>query len=306
MRVAVTGATGFVGGAIVRALTAAGYEVQAFGRRTPDAATAALPKYTQWDIAKGSRPLDVDAVVHCAAAVGQWGPRAQFASVNEQGTANVVASAGERARFVYVSTASVYRRVRDARPITEGSVNAWVSPTSYASTKLGGERVALARRAPTVVLRPHIVYGPGDSTLWPRVVAARRRATLIVPGDGRNAVSVTHVENLAAAVQRSLDDAVTPGVYNIADAVVPTIDALLRTMFERHGLPTTLRYLQRSLALCAAAMTELSWWALRMPGEPRLTRFAVAGFADPCVLDIERARRVLGYEPRWTYLDGPL
>lgn len=306
MRVAVTGATGFVGGAIVHALVAAGHEVHAYGRRQPGAVTALLPRYRQWDIADGPAPLDADAVVHCAAAVGQRGTRSHFARVNEQGTANVVASTEERASLVYVSTASVYPNAQHARPITE-SMGELPEPRSpYAISKFRGERIALARRASAVVLRPHIVYGPGDSTLWPRVVAARRRDTLFVPGNGRNAVSVTHVENLASAVLLSLAETAAPGVYNIADAVVPTVDSLLRTMFERHCLPTRLRYLDRSLALSAAVASELAWWAFRLPGEPALTRFAVAGLADPCVLDIGLARRGLRYEPKWNYLEGPL
>ena len=303
MRVAVTGASGFVGGAVAASLAAAGLEVMSFGRRARSAVARALPNYESWDIDRGPCDLDVDAVVHCAASVGQWGPNKSFVRTNVAGTANVVASMPPNARLVYVSTASVYGHV-GASPVDECAATGGAS--AYGRTKLAGERHVLARSGASVVLRPHIVYGPGDTTLWPRVIASRRNGALSVPGNGRNRVSVTHIGNLVHAVHCALLPDAPDGVYNIADLVIPTLDELLRTMFARHDEPVRLRYIRRRMAWAMALACEAVWRVLPLDGEPTLTRFAVAGLADPCELELGRARRLLGYAPRWTFRDGPL
>lgn len=309
MRVAVTGASGFVGGAIAEHLEAEGHDVLAFGRRPRGELRRALRKYEQWDITDHVRRIDVEAVVHCAALVSAHASAAAFERANVEGTRNVLQGAPPDARFVYLSTASVYRHASDATPIPEGGEHE--SPRSpYARSKRRGEQQALARGGTAFVLRPHIVYGPGDTTLWPRVIEARRGETLLVPGNGENRVSVTHVGNLARAVALTLRTEAVPGIYNIADALAPSVRELLGTIFERHALPTTLRFVPRSLALagaiCAELLSDARSALSRDEHEPTLTRFAVRGLADSCVLDLTRARSGLHYEPRWSYLDGPL
>lgn len=305
MRVAVTGASGFVGGAVATTLAATGFDVQTFGRRPHAALRNALPDYHVWDIDRERRELDVDAVVHCAANVGQWGTESWFARTNVIGTANVVASTPAYARLVYVSTASVYGHA-GAVPITERSAT-WRSAASpYGRTKFAGEQQVLARTGISLVLRPHIVYGTGDTTLWPRVIASRRAGVLPVPGNGQNRMSVTHIENLVHAVRCALAPDAPHGAYNVADLVVPTLDELLRTMFARHAEPVRLRYFDRRAAWGIALLCETAWRTMKLDGEPALTRFAVAGLADPCELDLSHARERLNYQPRWTFHDGPL
>jgi len=306
MRVAVTGASGFVGSVVVHALRDRGHDVLPFGRRPPSALRSAMPAYQQWDIECGARPMDVHAVVHCAASVGQWGSMEHFRRANVQGTANVLSSIPAGARIVYVSTASVYTHPASHGPIHETAATGGQRTSQYARSKLAGEGLALASARGAVVLRPHIVYGPGDSTLWPRVVAARRRGSIRVPGTGRNRVSVTHVHNLAHAVACALEANVPSGIYNVADDDAPAVRELLHWMFLRHELPTRIRFVPRPMAWAGAAAMELYWAATNRSGDPPLTRFAVAGLADECVLDTSRARAALGYLPRWTFRDGPL
>ena len=96
------------------------------------------------------------------------------------------------------------------------------------------------------------------------------------------------------------------GVYDVADFGVPTVDDLLRTMFERRGEPDRSRYVDERVAWGVAVLCETARRTLRRSGEPTLTRFAVAGVAQACELDLSRAREPLGYCPRWTFRDGPL
>lgn len=304
MRIAVTGASGFVGGRAARALEALGHEVWSYGRRGVSALTTPVPRYTPWDLTRGPTDLaHIEAVVHCAAHVAQWGSPEAFRAVNERGTAHLLESLSADTPLVYVSTASVYE------PAAAGAADAM---PPYAASKLRGEAIARAGGNPVVVLRPHVVYGPGDTTLWPRVQARLRRGRLLVPGTGRGRISVTHVDNLVHAIDRALltlanePDALSHGVFDIADAVVPTVDELLRTITARYGVPVRLRYVPEPLALAAGALCESVWSVMRLPGEPALTRYVVRQLARPSVLDIAPALTVLRYTPRWSYRDGPL
>ncbi|HEX5632132.1 MAG TPA: NAD(P)-dependent oxidoreductase, partial [Gemmatimonadales bacterium] len=301
MRVAVTGASGFIGGTIARTLEARGMTVFAFGRRPESALTAPLPRYAAWDVAAGPREgPEVDAVVHCAAHVGQWGDERTYHAVNVTGTAHVLATFPRARRVVYVSTASVYAADAPGVQLTEAARTGGPSLTPYARTKAEGERLVAGAETPAVILRPHIVYGPGDATLWPRVVAARRLGWLLVPGDGRNRLSVTHVSNLAHAVALALRDDAPPGVYNVSDGEDPSVDELLRTMLRRHELPVRVAYLPRAAAWPLASAAERIARAIGRRHEPVLTRYVVAHLADECTLDITRARRLLGYSPSAT------
>lgn len=297
MRVAVTGASGFVGGWVARHLAEAGHDVLSFGRRARGRLPVDLPNYRQWDISAGPSVVPpVDAVIHSAAHVGHWGDASVYQAVNVAGTHHVLASCAAAELFVYISTSSVYgpgnhRDVSEDATIDPGAL------TAYARTKAEGERLVRDSGRRAVILRPHIVYGSGDTTLLPRLIAARRRGTLTVPGDGTNRLSVTDVRNLAHAVSQALVAEGVNGTFNIADAEAPTVDELLRTTFERLGLPTRIRYLPRPLAMAAAIVSETAARMRRPTGEPQLTRYVVSSLADEHTLDISRARDSLGYDP---------
>jgi nucleoside-diphosphate-sugar epimerase len=296
MRVGVTGASGFVGGAVCRAAVARGWQVYGFGRRP-----AEIPgvTYRTWDLTSDERPdLDLDALIHCAGSVTDWGPPAGIWRDNHTGTANVMA-AFPHARFVHVSTASVYdpRRPTVMAREHEAPVSRYVN--AYGASKAAAERLVEGR---AVILRPHAVYGPGDTTLLPRVLRAVRGRRLIAVGDGRQRVSLTSVSNLAQACLLAVTGPL--GTYNVTDAEPVVLDDALRAVLREKGIDATPLYLPRHLAHGLAAISETLAHALATISEPRLTRYAVGHLAVERTLDITAARERLGYAPSPTSFTG--
>ena len=307
VRVAVTGASGFVGGRVANRLRAAGHSVFAYGRRPARELSTPQPDYASWDIATTAIVAPpVDAVVHCAALVGDWGPDEAYEAANVEGTRNVARSFGSTTRMVYVSTSSVYSDDVAKVRVEESASTGECRHAAYGRSKARAEAVVREAWPSAVILRPHIVYGPGDTTLLPRVLASIRMGCLPVPGRGDNLLSVTHVDNLAIAVECALRDASGGGAFNVSDADTVSVDALLRTVLARIGVAARLVYLPREVAWGAATLLERVWPSTEVPRGPPLTRYVVGQLADEHTLDITRACTVLGYVPRWTYRDGPL
>ncbi len=271
MRLAVTGASGFCGGAVARLAAAAGADVVCLGRRPGPAG-----RHVPWDAARDVPDLaGADAVVHLAAAVGDPGrgaaAEAAYRAVNVDGTARLLAAAAGRP-MVWVSSASVYRPgpytapVREDHPV-DGQRSA------YGRTKAAGERLALAAGA--VVLRPRAVHGPGDPHLRPRLRRLVRGGAAWLPGPDV-ALSLTAVANLADACLAALGRW-PAGAYNIADAVVYRRDTVVAAEL---GVPVrhVPAVLARGLARVAAVRSA-----------PVLTRYAVDQLTDGMVLDTGRA-----------------
>ncbi len=267
MRVAVTGASGFCGGYLARAI---GADVVCLGRRPGPVGT-----HRFWDATLGPPDLStVDGVVHVAAAVGdpRDGAEPAFGAVNVDGTARLLDAAAGRP-VVYVSSASVYDPRVDRSRVTEehpvgGHLNA------YGRTKAEGERLALDAGA--VVLRPRAVYGIGDPHLVPRLRSRVRHGILALPGPDVR-LSLTAVENLTAACLAALHWA--PGAYNVADPEPYPRDATVAAVLAALGVPVRVVHVPRRLVDALARATSGT----------ALTRYAVDQLAHDVVLDVGKA-----------------
>lgn len=298
MRIAVTGASGFVGGAVATSLADDGHEVLGFGR-TPGGWSHPLGRYRLWDIAAGplSGEGEFDAVVHCAALADDWAPLAESMRVNLAGTRHVVASF-PGARIVHLSTSSVYDAFTPTVNARESEAPVTRFLASYAESKSFAELEVAGRDA--VILRPHAVYGPGDTTLLPRVLAAVRRGRLVLPEGARVLHSLTHIDNLVDAVRRGLDGPV--GTYNVADAEPVVLADVIDGFLRRRGVAARIVRMPYPLAFRAAGLAE---GAARIRGSrPRVTRYAVSQLGLERTLDISAARERLGYAPGPTRLEG--
>ena len=304
MRVAVTGATGFIGGHVARRLAAAGHDVLGLGRqagaRRPDT-------YAQWDLgdpaaAAPAALVGVDAVIHAAAHVADWGPAEPFRRLTVNGTARLLAACPQ-ARVVVVGSASVYDPFHGHTAARESEAPVARYRNEYGRAKADQERLVARLRPDALILRPHAVYGPGDRTLLPRLIAARRRGRLLLPAGGVYPMSITHVDTVADAVLAALDRPSVRGPMNVADATPVRPRDLLAAAFAALGLPTRIATLPRPIAWPAATVFEAAWRATRRSTPPPLTTYAVSHLAWPFVLDLGRLEGELGIRSERRYAD---
>lgn len=308
MRLAVTGAPGFVGGAVCRAAAARGWSVHAFGLRpavSPSHVGGAA--YRSWDIAADplADPPQVDAVVHCAGSVTDWGPASVQWAVNVTGTGNVLTSFPPPARCVHVSSASVYDPYRPTIRATEDLAPVTRYLNSYAASKAAAERLVRAQRRDAVILRPHAVYGPGDPTLLPRFLSSIRGGRLYAVGDGRQLLHLTGLANVVQACLLAAEPG-GAGVYNIADSEPVSLDDALSALLAERRLKVRVTYLPRRLVWPLAGIMEGASRAARRRRPPRLTRYVVSHLAYERTLDLTAARTQLGYRPAPTSFAGAL
>lgn len=298
MRIAVTGASGFIGGAVATALADADHEVVGFGRR-PHGWAHPRARYRVWDLDSGILKGDRDfaAVVHCAALADDWAPLAAALRVNRDGTRTVVRSF-PGARIVHLSTSSVYDAFTASVDIPESAFPVRRFLSTYSESKTLAELELAGVDA--VTLRPHAVYGPGDTTLLPRLFAAVRRGRLVLPSGAEVRHSLTHVDNLVDAVKAALTG--PRGTYNVADAAPVVLADVLREVFRRRGMPVRLASIPYRQAFAIAGSLEAAARVRRR--RPALTRYAVSQLGLERTLDLTAARTRLGCTPSPTSLAG--
>ena len=294
MNVLVTGASGFVGGAcLARFATLHGARTFGIGRR-------ALPvaNYATRDLGEPfTLDFRPDVVVHCAARSSPWGSRADFVRANVDPTRNVIAFCERvgRPRLVHVSTTAVFYRNEDQTDLTEASPIGPRFVNHYAETKYASERVVESYGGSWTIVRPRAVFGPGDTTLFPRVLRAARarRLPLIVrPGAPARSDLIyidTLVDYLYAAATSTLG-----GAFNVTNGEpVETIPFVLDVL-ARVGVAPPVRRVDARVAFAGAAAIEAAYRAFAPRAEPPITRFGVAAFAYAKTFDVRKARAAWG------------
>jgi nucleoside-diphosphate-sugar epimerase len=315
-RVLVTGATGFLGGALLRKLRAEGAEVLGMGRDAGRAAGLSLrgSEVLALDLSNPVAPDllqrlgPVDAVVHCAARSAPHGRMRDFEAANVQATRHVIALAralGVR-RFVFVSSSSVSFRPADQLGLREG--DPLPEPfNAYARTKRAGEDLVLAARAlGPIVLRPRGIYGTGDTALLPRLLRAARRGPLPLLRQGRARIDLTHIDDAVASILAALEvRAVAEGqVFNVSGGEVLPVTQIAEQAAARAGVGLRWRRMPLSPLMAVAGLVERA--ALLLPGapEPAVTRYGLALFAYAQSLDLTQAATGLGWRPQVSFEEG--
>ncbi|MFQ3592212.1 MAG: NAD-dependent epimerase/dehydratase family protein [Gemmataceae bacterium] len=312
----VTGATGLLGSHVAEQLRLRGYPVRAVVR--PNADTSQLRSWgvecVEADLERPETLLpaveQAAVVYHCAARVGDWGPRRlyQRAIVEAVGNLLIACQAGQVGRVVHVSSINVYGRTT---PPPEGfdedaplGQRLWWWDY-YCQAKIDAEQLVRASPRPWTILRPSWFYGPRDRNSFPRVVKAMRAGHVRIIGDGNNRLNILYVQDIADAVIRAGTTPAAAGrIYNLSSRGEVTqkefLDALARVL----GLPLVRQQISYSLAFTYAFLGE-AWGRLRGHREPpAVTRYAVALVGRPTSYRTERAEKELGWCPQTHPYDG--
>jgi nucleoside-diphosphate-sugar epimerase len=314
MRLLVTGATGAIGPAVVRALLAAGHDVRALVRR--DAPPAAFPG-VEWCTGDLREPASlaaavrqVDAVVHLAALLHITNPppelRREYERVNVDGTAHLlaVAHASGVRRFVLASTTAVYGdthgRVADER--TTPRPDTWYAESKLRAEQLVLDAVASGGRRMGVVLRLSAAYGPRVKGNYRRLVIALARHRFVGVGPGRNRRSLIHEDDVGAAVMlAATHDNGGSRLYNVADGPPHQVRDIIDAVSRALGRPAPRFSIPLPLARAAAGALDA---ASALIGTPLGLTRAVEKYLEDSAVDASRIRAELGFEPRVTLERG--
>jgi nucleoside-diphosphate-sugar epimerase len=313
MRIFVTGASGFVGGAATRMFVAAGHSVRAMSRSaksdTAIVALGATPVRCDLESVTSADVGDAEIVLHCAAFVEQWGPRDAWRRFNVDGTARMLAAAREAGvkRFIHISTESVLWRGQHLRDVDETYPLAPHSPYPYAATKAQAEMLVREANAPgfeTIILRPRFIWGPGDTTLLPVLEKMAREGKFMWIDGGRARTSTTHIDNLVHAIELALTRGRGGEAYFVLDDGVRTMREMLSGMAAARGVALADKSAPSWLADAIGATCEALWRTLPLGGEPPLTRFSAMIMSREAVLRDDKARAELDYRPVMSVADG--
>jgi nucleoside-diphosphate-sugar epimerase len=216
-------------------------------------------------------------------------------------------------RLIYTSSPSVVFDGHDHVDAEESLTYPTDWLCHYPHSKALAEQALLAANhndgLRTVSLRPHLIWGPRDNHLIPRLIRKARSGRLRRVGDGSNVVSVAYVENAAAAhlqveasLRKSTQAAGRAYFINEPDAVNlwDWIDLLL----HRAGLPPVERSVSKTAAVRIGHVLETVWKVLRLKSEPPITRFVAAQLAGSHSYSIAAAQRDFGYQPLCSVEEG--
>ncbi len=313
MRIFVTGASGFVGGAATRKLAAAGHQVRAMSRsENSDAKIRALggePVRCDLEDVTAAHAGDAEIVLHCAAFVEQWGPRDAWKRFNVDGTARMLAAAREAGvkRFIHIGTEAALMRGQHLRGVDETYPLAPNSPYPYSSTKAQAEQLVRAANAPgfeTVVLRPRFIWGPGDTTLLPTIETLAREGKFMWVNGGRAMTSTTHIDNLVHAIELALTQGRPGESYFVLDDGVRPMREMISGMMASRGVTLPDKSAPGWFADALGATCEGVWRTFALKGEPPITRFSAMILSRDAVLKDDKARAELGYAPVISVEDG--
>jgi len=311
MKALVTGGLGFLGRGIVEALRAAGHDVTAASRRTSPELEALGARSVAMDVGDAASVRKAleghDTVFHVADKTGVWGERAEFERTNVTGTRHVLdacTSLGIR-KLVFTSSPSVVFNGKDHLNASNDLGYPETYESAYPETKAIAERMVLAANSPllsTVALRPHLIYGPRDPHLLPRLILRAKAGRLRVVGDGQNQVSITYIDNavaghLAAAARLEPGAACAGKAYFLCDEEPVRIWDWLGQLFSRLGIRPVKGNVPLGVARFAGGLAELTWKGLSLDGEPPMTRFIASQLATSHTYDLTPARRDFGFAP---------
>jgi len=319
MKTLVTGGGGFLGQYIVEQLLARGEEVRILCRGDYPELRERGVEIVRGDVRDRERVReacrDVGTVHHTAAIAGIWGDWSEYHSINTEGTRNIIDGclAEGVGRLVHTSSPSVVFDGAEHVNGTEDLPYPKMYLCHYPRSKMLAERMVLEAHGEgglaTTALRPHLIWGPRDNHLIPKLIDRARSGKLIRVGNGENLISATYVENGAAAqvqaAERLTLDAPHGGkAYFINDPEPVMLWKWIDELLHGAGLPPVKRAISSGTAYIAGTILEGVHRLIGSQNEPRMTRFLALQLSKSHTYSIERARRDFGFTPLVTHEEG--
>jgi 2-alkyl-3-oxoalkanoate reductase len=317
-QVLVTGGGGFLGTGLVRLLSQRGLAVRSLSRRLYPHLQALGVEQVQGDIADPQVVTHAvegcQTIFHTAAKAGIWGRDRDYERTNVQGTHNVIAACrthGSR-RIIYSSSPSVVFSGLDLEGVDESVPYSARFEAAYPETKARAEQIILASNMAslaTISIRPHLIWGPGDNNLLPRILARARRGQLRRIGSRDPLIDPIYIDN-AAEAHLMAADRLEPGsliagrTYFVTQGETIPLWVMINHFLEAAGMAPVKRSVSRPLAFAAAGLLELVYVLSRRVQEPPMTRFLARQLSTTHWFNIDAARRDLGYQPRVSITEG--
>ncbi len=315
-KVLVTGGGGFLGGAIVRLLVKRGDQVRSFSRSNYPELTSMGVEQIKGDVgdknAIETACKGIDLVFHVAAKPGVWGDYSDYYRTNVTGTENVITGCikNDVSRLIYTSSPSVIFDGTDMEGVDESVPYPERFHAHYPKTKAIAEQSVLkatSNNLLTIILRPHLIWGPRDNHLVPRIIERATRLKKV--GSGRNLVDTTYIDNAAEAHVLAADmlgknHKLSGNIYFISqDEPVPMWD-MVNAILKTGGLEPVKRWIPQKAAWVIGALFEFAYKTFNISGEPQMTRFVADELATAHWFDISAAKKDLGYVPRISIEEG--
>jgi nucleoside-diphosphate-sugar epimerase len=318
MKALVTGGGGFLGLAIVRLLRQRGDEVRSLARNAYPALESLGVEQIRGDLADARAVTEAaagcDLVFHVAAKAGVWGDYQDYYRANVIGTDNVVAACRACGidKLVYTSSPSVVFDGKDMEGVDESVPYPAHFEAHYPRTKAEAEKLVLAANGPllaTTALRPHLIWGPGDNHLVPRILDRGRRGRLRRIGNRPCLVDTLYIDNAAqahlqAADQLAVDSAVAGKAYFLAQGEPKPVWEVVDRILAAGNLPPVTGTIPPRLAYAAGWLLEQAYTLMRLSGEPAMTRFVARELSTAHWFDLSAARRDFGYRPQVPFAEG--
>ena len=317
MKIAITGASGFLGGALAEAYIEKGEAVAALVRQTSDTsrleqlgASIIYGELTDPDsflnLAEGA-----DMAIHCAAIASDFGRWEDFQAINVNAVNLFLDACLQQkvARAIYISSVAVYGNGRHHRGSDEDTAYEDIIIDNYTRSKIMAERIAFnfiaEQKSPLTIIRPGYIWGDGDRAVMPKIVDGLKRGLLAVVDHGENLMNLTHVDNLVQGIRLAGQTEKAIGrAYNITDGSKVTTMKFFEDLLAIIGIDYKIRSYPYVPAYVAAYFCELYARLRNYKVTPPITRYSVRMGKYDQVFDISRAMYELGYKPSVTYNAG--
>lgn len=318
MKIAITGAKGFLGGAVLKKALSKGYDVRIIIRSKTDRLAHPSAEVFNTDLADRDGVIAAlegcDGVIHCAAHSGIWGEYDRYYRDNVLATENIIHSAYVNGikKIVYTSSPSVVFDMEDQNGIDESAPYPEKYHSYYPETKAIAEKQILEANCSTlatVVLRPHIIWGPGDTQMVPRIIKKAKKHHPIMIGNGDNIIDTVFIDNAAKAhitayEALEIGSKIAGKIYFITNGEPMKYRDVMNGILKAANLPPLKKGVSKPIAYMIGCLLEWFHTITKNQNEPQMTRFLAKELSCSHWFKIDAAINELGYRPDVSMEEG--